>query len=303
MIGSVDSTSFVKSFPKLTNDDIAKLDFFKKRDKFGSWVWFDNGIREVFEPQITFYKTWGGIMRQRVDVNFAKLFHGSNIHLPTLDEIQDGLLLTQNNIYERTGLKYEISRAEMCRVHYALNKRYEFGELKKVIGRYANYRIPRMKRTVIEDETVYFENKSRGIRIYDKNAEILNHNPLPELLLESENIVRFEYFIDGLTNVKRFSKRLGFRDATAQILLSETSIEAAISELKALLSIDSIEIQRKSDLEQIFQATGNINLAIDISGFKDAIKSFGKEFYKDDKYKMSKQTYYRRLGLCQKYGF
>lgn len=76
MLGSVDSTSFVLTYPNLRPEAIVELGFAKKKDSFGSWTWFDNGMREIYEPQLTFYRTWNRMFRLRVDINFAKLFHG-----------------------------------------------------------------------------------------------------------------------------------------------------------------------------------------------------------------------------------
>ena len=175
-------------------------------------------------------------------------------------------------------------------------------EEKRLIAHYANYKVPRMRRTVIDDETVYFQNKSRGIRIYDKQVEIIKNNPLPELIEQSAGITRFEYFLDGLTPVKRFAKRMRFGGCSAREMLSESSINAANAEMKRLLAFDNLNLTNQSTINLIFEKTNDVNKSIRLSGFLEAVKNFGKEFYRNEIYKMSKTTYYRHLRECQKLG-
>jgi hypothetical protein len=301
MTGSVDSTSFILSYPKLQVEDVMKLGLSKKRDKFGSWAWFDNGIREVHEPQITFYRTFGKIFRLRVDANIGTIYHGSNIHLPRFDEINNGLLLISNNIKERTGLEYDAFKADICRVHYAFDHNYN-DNVKRVIDHYANYSVPRLKRRVIEDETVYFQNQSRGIRIYDKNVQVIKKTSRPELFEASRGLVRFEYFINELTPVKRFAKRMNFGGSSVRIMLSKNNINAAIAELQELVGFHNLNFARETKTRIIFKKTGDINKTRDLSGFLNIIEEFGKEFYRNPEYKTSKSTYYRKLRDLQKLG-
>jgi hypothetical protein len=302
MLGSIDSTALIHSYPSLRREDLEQLDFVKKRDAFGSWKWINNGMREVNEPQLTFYRTWSRIFRLRVDMNIAKLFRGSNIELPTADEINDGLIFTGNNIKHRTGLRFNAFTAEVRRVHYAFNQIYPDNEVKRVIRYYSDYNLPRMTRTVINDETVYFQNDSRGIRIYDKYAETVKNNPLAELIELAKDMVRFEYFLDESTSVKRFANRMRFGGSLACQMLSESSINAAIAELRKLIGFDNINLSNQSVPSIIFEKTGDINKTIEYSGFLRTLEAFGKDFHLNPKYKISKSTYYRKLKACQELG-
>ncbi len=300
MLASVDSISLVSSFPKLRSEEIAELNFSKKKGKFGSWTWFDNGMPGIYEPQLTFYRTWNSIFRLRLDFNIPKLFYGSNVNLPSIEEIHESLFLVSNNLTERTGLKFDAFKADTCRIHYAFNQIYPVEDVKPVIGFFSRVTIPRMKTKPINGETVYYQNYSRGIRIYDKNAEVLNNNPQPELVEQSLGLIRCEYFINRLTPVKRFAKRLGFNGHTASEMLSERNINIAIEECKSLIGMENLKYMNDSKIEIIFKKTGNLNKAIQLSGFIDALRAFGEKFYKNEIYKMKKSTYYRLLGECHK---
>lgn len=302
MIGSIDSTALVHSYPGLRAEDLEQLDFIRKRDAFGSWKWIDNGMREIHEPQLTFYRTWNRVFRLRVDMNIAKLFRGSNIELPTFDEINEGLIFTENNIKHRTGLKFNAYTAEMRRVHYAFNQIYPNNEGKRVIAYYSGYQLPRMTRTVINDETVYFQNDSRGIRIYDKYAETIKNNPVAEFIELAKDMIRYEYFLDKSTPVKRFAKRMGFGGCLAYQMLSESSINAAITELRRLIGFENIDLNNQNIASVIFEKTGDMNTTRDLSGFIETLRAFGKEYYRNPKYKTNKSTYYRKLAACQKLG-
>ena len=299
MLGSVDSVSVVSSYPTLRPEEVEEFGFNKKRSKFGSYSWFDNGMSEIHEPQFTFYQTWGKIFRLRIDFNAAKLFYGSNILLPSITDIQDVLVLVSNNVKQRTGLYFDAHSAKICRIHYAFNKMSDIDDVKHIIGYYANYKVPRTKRYVIDDETVYFRNKSRGIRIYDKNAEVCKKNPIPELIEKSEGITRFEYFIDGLKHINRFAKRMKFKSTSAEEMLSESNIMAATNELQALLNSNNLNLGNQDRIGLIFEKTKNLTKSAHLSGFLDAVQSFGKEFCLKQ---MGKSTFYRHLRECQKLG-
>ena len=302
MLGSVDSLSLVRSFPKLRFEEIKELNFNKKKSEFGSLTWFDNGMREIHEPSLNFYRTWGKIYRLRVDINIPKLLYGSNIQLPSFPDLQALLELVSNNVKLRTRLKFDAFSADTCRIHYAFNQISEIDEVRRVIAHYASFNVPRMLKNVINDQTVYFENKSRGIRIYDKNAEICKKNPLPNLIEQSTGLTRYEYFLNGLTSVKRFAERLRFNGSVAREMLSEKSINTAIRELKTLLQYDKLNLTNQSKIGLIYQQTKDIKRAIQLSGFLDAVECFGKEFYRNESYRMSKTTYYRNIRECQKLG-
>lgn len=257
---------------------------------------------EIHEPQLTFYSTWDRVYRLRVDLNIPKLYYGSNINLPNPKDLRDILPLVSNNVKERTGFNFDAFGAEIHRIHYAFNHQSENNNVKSVIDCYKDYKIPRMKTTVINNETVYLQNKSRGIRIYDKQAEVIKEKPLPEFIELAEGITRFEYFIDGGKYVKRFAKRLGFKNHTAQEMMSARSINAATSEMRLLLGFDNLKLAGQSELDILFQKTGDLNTAWDLFSFLESLKNYGNDFYRNSKYKVSKATYYRRLRECRNFG-
>ena len=302
MLGSVDSLTIVCSYPRLQIEDIKELNFTAKRGRFGSLSWFDNGLPGIHEPQLTFYPTWRKIYRLRVDLNIPKLYYGSNILLPNSADIREIFPLVSNNVEVRTGQKFDAFRADTCRIHYAFNRVSEIDEVKRVIAHYAGFDVPRMRKTVINDETVYFQNKSRGMRIYDKNAETIINDPRPELIEQSNRITRFEYFFDELTNIKRFAKRMGFKNSSAGVMLSENSINAAIKEFQTLLKYENLNLTNQNKVGLIYRQTKDIKKAIQLSGFLDAVEYFGKDFYRNREFKMGKTTYYNHLRECQKLG-
>ncbi|HMS41116.1 MAG TPA: hypothetical protein PKE69_12875 [Pyrinomonadaceae bacterium] len=303
MQGSVDSLSLVHTYPGLRPEDLASLDFKKKRDSFGSWKWFDNGMVEIHEPQLTFYRTWGGIYRLRVDLNIPKLFYGWNALLPNKKDLRDIFGLISNNVSQRTMVDFNALTAETHRIHYAFNQQTKNEAANGVIAHYKDYKVPRMKTNVIDGGTIYLQNKSRGIRIYNKEVQTVKVNPTPELIEQAKGICRFEYFVEGITNIKRFSKRLGFKNWSGREMMSERNINTAVSEMKLLLGFDNLELPEQSNLLKIFEKTGDLKIAGDIFSFLEAQRYLGNEFYRNSKYKFTKSTYYRRLRQCQKLGF
>src|SRR5687767_14970130 len=141
MQSSVDSVSFVHSYFNLRPEEIMERGFIKIRDKSGAWKWVNNGMREIHEPCLTFYRTWNKIFRLRVDYSIPKLLYGSNIGLPCSEEIQDSLVLISNNVKDRIGFIFDAFTADTCRIHYAFNQITDIHEVKRLIAHYANFEV------------------------------------------------------------------------------------------------------------------------------------------------------------------
>lgn len=301
MLGSVDSISSVRSFPKLRTEAIRELNFPKKKGKFG-FSWFDNGNRELHEPTLSFYQNFYGIYSLRVDFNFSKFLYHSNIDLLNLNDIEKVLSLVNNNINKRTGLNFDIFSANTCRIHYAFNQKVATTDVQPIIDYYKNFNVPRMQRGNSYDTTAYLENKSRKICVYDKNNHICQVNPTPELIEKSKGIIRYEYRFENITNVRRFAKRSGFNGVSVCEMVSEKSINTAISELQALLHYDKITHTNKSKFDIICEQTKNANKANRLLRFWEELNYYGDRFYTDTSRHTTKSTYYRNLQELRKLG-
>lgn len=304
MTSSIDSIAIVHSYPRVPPDeDLIALGFSKKRGKkLGSFTWFNNGLRETHEPRISIYETWNKTFRLRVDLSIPNLLFGNNIQLPNENEINEALELVSNNVQQRTGLKFDAFEANTCRVDYAFNRIYKFDQPKAVMARYAHFNIPRLKRNSINYETVYFWNKSRTIKLYDKYAKECKKNLSLEVKEQARGVIRFEYGIINEISVQRFVKRLKFEDTTAKIICSQENIAIATNELKELLMLDSINFKNESKIKTAFQQIKNIKPAMYLVGFAEAINCFGENFYQQKEFKISESTYKRNLRECQKLG-
>jgi hypothetical protein len=298
--GSIDSLTMVKNCNAISN--AAELGFESRPGRFaGSLVWFDNGIRETHEPRVTLYQTWAGIWRVKAELSIPKLLFGNNVDLPTSHEIDEAITLASNNISHRTKSNFDSFSAQVARVDFALNIQCEYSSA--LLAYFSRSKIPNLTRRTVES-TVYFQNKSRGIRLYDKYAEtVAMQRDLLALQDRAAGIVRAEYFLSNTTSVNRFAKRSGYEEGSVGTVTSKSFIEIATRELTRLLTLDAIDLSGGDTFRKILLKTGSVKKAIALSGFLNAVTALGENFYKDLDFEYSKSTYDRNRRDCQLLGF
>lgn len=304
MLYSVDSIALVHSYRYSPPDEeLTERGFIKKKGKkIDSIKWISNGLKGTHEPRLTFYETWNKTYRLRADLSVPELLFGANLQLPNESEIRQALEITTNNIEIRIGLEFDSFSAEMHRVDYALNLKFDAKQVRTVIARYRNFDVSRLLRSTVGNETVYFKNKSRTIRIYDKHAQVCAKKLNSDLQAQSKGIIRAEYSFTDADSIRSFAARLGFQNTLASEMLSQENIIAAHSELRELLKLDSINFSQDRNVEVAFQRTKDIKTAMRLSGFVEAVDYFGEDFYLDNIFKTSKSTYDRNLRQCQNLG-
>lgn len=303
MLPSIDSTGFVRSYRQRPPDEeLTKRGWIKKKGKNDSIKWISNGLKDTHEPRLSLYETWEKTYRLRADLSIPKLLYGENVQLPDEADIQEALEIITNNIELRSGLEFDVFSAEMCRLDYSVNLEFDPKMVKAVIGRYRNFDAARLLRHTIGNETVYFENKSRKIKIYDKHAEVCAKKTSLDVQAQSKGIVRAEYGLLNADNIRSFAARLGFQGTSANEMLSQENIHAAHRELSELLKFASINFSPDRKIRLAFEQTKDVKEAMQLSSFIEAVDCFGEGFYRNEAFKMSKSTYDRNLRECQDLG-
>lgn len=305
MLPSIDSTGFIHSYRHRPPDEELTERGWMKGKKKGindSIKWISNGLKGTHEPRLSLYETWEKTYRLRADLSIPKFLYGANVRLPDEAEIQEALEIITNNIELRSGLKFDAFSANMCRLDYSVNLKFDPKLVKAVIGRYRNFDVVRLLRHTIGNETVYFENKSRKIKIYDKHAEVCAKKMSPDVQAQSQGIVRAEYGLLDADSIRNFAARLGFQGTSANEMLSQENIHTAHRELSELLKFDSINFSPDRKIKIAFEQINDVKRAIQLSGFVEAVDCFGEGFYRNEAFKMSKSTYDRNLRECQDLG-
>lgn len=304
--GSIDSLRmrhFCSSIP--TPGQLIDRGFHRKPGKLeGSTKWCHNGDIDKYEPSLTYYQVWDGSWQLRVDASIPKLLFGDNVILPDPDLIPEALSLLSDNVLLRTGRSFDAFSALVCRVDFAANLRCEGPLSRPLIEHYSRVRIPNLIRTTVETGTVYFGNKSRVIRIYDKLVEIISKNSnSPALIRKAEGIVRIEYYFPSSVAVARAVKRWGFADLSVRTVMSPECIDIAMIELTELLQLDKVDLSSGDDFRTLLAKTdGDLKKAIVMSGFKESVNALGENYYLDPKIKCSKSTYDRNRRDCRSRG-
>lgn len=285
-------------------EELIERGFEKIPGKFpGTSKWIHNGEKGNYEPQLTIYQDFHRCWHCRADLSVPRLVFGNNCELPSHDQIREAMHIVSNNCELRSGIPFDAFTAFVCRIDYAINILCEQHLVGALIAYFARFDIARMLRKTVGNETVYFENNSRAIRVYNKLAQtIRKYKDRPELIERAIGIVRAEYYVKGQPAVNRFVGQRGLADSTVNTLISPNVIESVTSEMLGLLHLENVDLCSGDDFRSILAISGDIKEAIGLFGFKGAIDALGEDFYRDPSLDYSKSTYERNQRKCRDLG-
>jgi II/X family phage/plasmid replication protein len=262
-------------------------------------------MREVYEPRLTYYQTWGMKWMLRVDLSAPRLLNGHNILLLDDKELAEVMELVSNNVTVRSGNKFDALNTRLCRIDYAVNLIHQEMSPKAILAHYSRLELPWLHRkTEGYDETVYFSNNSRALKIYIKPIEVsVKHGEDSPLIEVAKGIVRMELSLPDKTAVDRYARRKHLSDTTAKTMCSRKSINIAVAEMRELLKWEKLDDGRQPRIKTLFERTKDMSLAERLDGFLNSEKAFGKKYYLDKSLGVSKSTYDRHRRECRKIGF
>jgi hypothetical protein len=302
-IRSVDTLHLVRTITSpLSEGDLLDRGFTPKGNAdFRRWV--NNGTDdEGYKPRLTIYQTFEGRQRLRAEFSIPKLLFGNNVQLPSSNQIIDAMDAVAKGVSARLGQPFDSLSAEVHRIDYATNVYMHPNQVTPFIEYYSTFQVPRLVRTAIESETVYFRNKSRGFRIYNKEKELRDKRSTGTDVEKARGVVRVELFCNNRPAVRRIAERLNIEGATAGLLISEQSIQWASDHIAATLGLDKVDLAKGAGFLRILEHTGDVKKAIDLIGFREAHMSLGSDFYENPSYGYSRSSYDRHRKALLEYG-
>lgn len=253
-------------------------------------------------PRLTLIITPDGIMHLSAECSIPKMLFGHNSRLPSQTEIFDACEKISRYVKEATGLDFDAATATVSIVHFAVD--IDLGEqgAYEAINRLTRIKMKGLAKLVYDDTTVYFNRKSKEIRIYPKFQEVVAKGKMTmEALEAARGNLRFEYCLLNKYGVDSHVKRLGLKDSKAISLLNTEVSDRLFLELFREIDFPCLLTNDKSNLQMLKDRfTGRKAMTLD--GFLNTVDQFGPLFYKDPSHGFKKGAYYRAVSDCRKAG-
>lgn len=274
---------------------------FLSRAKNPTWVFNPKGEKTL--PNLTYVNTPDGLHHFSSQVSLPKMLFGHNARLPNQSEVIQGLILMAENAEKTSGLPFNWETATVSRIDYTFDVQFsDESEVWQMVEKLAKRSLKPLLNNFYEHATIYFtaKNKGRQVRIYPKLQEVLSwKNPPDEAISCAAAKLRFEDTFKTKSTIDALVKKYDLSNSKATTLLTENVSDLVITELLESLSFFELLTDEKNNF-QLLHEHFPTKTAINLFGFHEALKHFGKNFYKNGSHKVSKSYYDRKIRDCRK---
>ncbi len=281
-------------------------DDFKRKWKYLSNArhptWIHNAKGSETMPNLTMILTPNGIYHLSAQVSLPKLLFGHNARLPNQQEVNQGLQIMAEYTEGTSGLPFDVQTATTSLIHFANDIQLTEPGVWQMVEKLSKTQMKPLRKNFYEDSTLYFTSraKTRQIRIYPKLQAVLDEkNATKQAIEEANGNLRFEYCLLKKSAIDSLVSRYGLPDNKAQNLLTENVSDRLTSELLERLNFFDLLSNNKTSLV-ILREHFPTKKAMNLCGFLQMEKEYGRNFYKDESLGISKDSYYRCLRDCRK---
>lgn len=264
-------------------------------------VWTLNPKKGEPKPRITFLFPLRNIMHLLAEVSVPRFVNGHNARLLTPAENDAAIRAIAEYVEERTHLDFDPMTAKVSKVDFAVDIQLGEPVAYEAIRRLSRIKMAGLERRLHGDETVYFGNKSREIRIYPKLQEVHAKKGSREVIEAARGNLRFEYGLLNRYGISSHVKTLGLPDSTVASLITKEVSDALFSTLFGEIDFPNLITNDKSNLEKLREHYST-RTAIRLVGVLEMVYRFGERFYKDPSLKFSKDSYYYAVRQCRNAG-
>jgi Phage replication protein CRI len=301
----VDTIALTSSFPYLSQIESFLSDEWKKlnQTRNGKLVVYILKVPKNSKlPRLTLSQTPDYLWHLTVEVSFSSWLKGTNAELTGLGEIRDFLKALEKYVSEKSGLEFNVLRARLVRVDFALYILVGEQNKARIIRKLAFLELSRFDCYLINAETIYFQNKGKNyvITIYDKFAEMLKNHP---------DFIDIEKFRDYLklevrlrtVRIQAIADKLNLPNRSAENFLTQEVAEYVLSEAKAKLHLELFLVENDDWIADVY-AELPPKEALKTVGFIASHRRFGRELQNGNPPKMHQRTYQRHIKKCLENG-
>ena len=139
-----------------------------------------------------------------VELSIPRWLFASNLHLPVGRDVREVFDLNSEYVSDYSGIKFDTKLAKVRRVDYTKDHKISQDKVMRALKVYKNFEISKYLTTVMNQSTVYFQNKGKEknsrYAIYSKYLERKDKRGTPD---EIEMAKRYHPFLSGLLRNRR----------------------------------------------------------------------------------------------------
>ncbi len=291
---SVDTMKLATALPvRFEPKQLLEQGFSRGNGEFDKKYFYNS--KDKIQPSLTVAKDLPGRWRLYINANIPKLVHGNNLILPSESDIPAALDSITTYVVAKSGLDFDVLKAKVTRIDYAINLVLPNAEATAFIERVRRLVIPRFRpnKTLEYPTTVYFTSGQRTLRVYNKSVEME--------LAGCESVIRAELVLTNASTIGDFASRSNFGHPSVENLLSETAFEYASNRLYDLLQISSFDPTQKFSFSTLLNENRcSLADARKAISFTTMIDELGHLRVED---LLGKERYRKDLRLCQPLGY
>jgi len=231
------------------------------------------------------------------EVSLPKMLYSSNVILIDDADVNRGLDVISQFISNETGFTFDAHTALVGRVDYCFN--FSVGE--ENIARYVSAvsctTLPLMTRRIIEDTTAVFQNESRKVQLYGKQAEVESRwqkgKATDDELQAAPGILRLEVSYRHAKACKSLARRSGLPDHRADHLLVRGIAEAELGKMLTALGLDRIVEAVDTRLDVLRENHGYTSYFRQLVAYLALRDHYGEKFYQQGIGGYSRSSIYR----------
>ncbi len=295
----LDSIKIKQFCRKLENSDFQKT--WRKLSSRNSETWINNPKKNEPLPRLSIFQTPDHFWHITAEVSLPRLLFGHNARLPNEYETFEGLKIIGEYVQEKSGLPFDPFSAIASRVDFTLDKKMTESEAIQIINKLSFQKFGRLEKLFYNDKTLYFQTrkKEKVIRIYGKYQEVLSRkNATPEEKEYAKSKLRIECSLQGY-QLTAMIKRLTLPDKSVLSVLNQDVSNKVLSEILERLNFEHLLTNKKSNFD-ILRETFSTRKAMNLCGFLEVLKLRGENFYNDESFGFSKDSYYADVRDCRK---
>jgi hypothetical protein len=267
-----------------------------------------NGEIGAKEPRLTITKSrYGFYWRLEAEVSIGAWLFGSNIYLPSENDLPIFLSLLSDFIYFKIGIRLKINECRITILDATRDFKLETkSRVTSIIKELSYLEIPKYDRRPFNDTSVYFENKGKVTnkiyKIYDKQHERIKNGASQEEIALAEGVLRLEIHHGDNRAVSNLAKSLRLPDHNAGTILTKETSESVINDAMKLLGLEQL-LNNNSDSKLITLAQ-NFDKAMPLilAGHSLYKTTFGHNYREELGINLSDDTIKGYERLCVKTG-
>lgn len=267
--------------------------------------WKYNFPNSLSAPRITWSEAPDRRQWLSASVSLPKILFGSNVYpLQSDEDISRSLLALSEFVSDCSEVRFDALSAKVSRVDFCHDWQLTPNEVLDYLHTLGRASLPRMRRTLIDDETVQFSNKSHAVVLYDKFQEVISRFSkgfaTNEEVSASCGVLRFENRFLKAKACRGLAEKLSLPGRQAKHLLTSSVAFTVMTERMTQLGLDRPIRAGDARLTRLHELYGVGARFFALAGFMAACDQYGGENL--IALGMARASYYRKRRELQKAG-